>query len=63
MSPAPKINELLLYIDASVAFKDFIRFKKDNLYIDKAMLKLSTKIMRDNIVNNSKGKYILSTMM
>jgi len=55
MSQHKKNNELLLLsIDASVAFKDFIRFKKDDKYINKAMVTLSTKIVRDNICQQVK---------
>ena len=56
-SPLDIVTELLQSIDASATFTEFIRFKKDKNYINKAMVTMSTKIMRDTIV--SKSKHIL----
>ena len=49
------MTELLQSIDASATFTEFRRFKKDKNYINKAMVPLSTKLMRDTIVAKSRN--------
>jgi len=49
------VTELLSSIDASATVLDFIRFKNDNKYVDKAMATLPNKAIRDIIVAKSKS--------
>jgi hypothetical protein len=53
--PVDVVNDLLLSIDASASIIDFIRFKKDNNFINKVMVTLSSKSSRDNVVSKSKS--------
>ena len=54
-TPVEMVNDLLLSIDASATIIDFIRFKKDNNFINKVMATLSSKSIRDNVVSKSKS--------